>query len=48
MKLEREIANKHYSETYAYQMGVSETKSVLRFYESVLDETSSFELPNAN
>lgn len=45
-KLEGEIAKRLYSSTYAYAIGVSETSSTLPFYESILDETSSFELPN--
>ena len=48
MKLEREIMKHSYSSTNAYPIGVSETKASLPFYESILDETSSFDLPDPN
>ena len=47
-KLQQQIAKHRYSSTHAYPIGLSETKSTLAFYESILDETSSFNLPNPN
>ncbi len=45
-KLESNLENQSYENVYLHKLGLSSSKNKIPFYESVLDETSSFELPN--